>query len=152
MIIETLATFIELFIPNVEIVRSQGNKVSPPKTPCIVLREILQVDLSVPILDYNYANSMMITGPTRIDVQVDFYGPDAGDQCKVLQTVFRLADKFPSNVKPLYTSDGIQSPLITGERQFESRWTLTASLQYNPIVTVPQQYAETATVTLRGFL
>ena len=41
-----------------------------------------------------------------------------------------------------YCSDGMQSPLVTGEQQWEGRWTLTASLQYNPVVTVPQDFAD----------
>ena len=43
---------------------------------------------------------------------------------------------FRANIKPLYTSDGIQAPLITGEEQYEARWTITASMQYNPVINV----------------
>lgn len=123
-----------------------------PHTPCIVMTELLEVDLETPDFTFDDPNSQAnFKGPTRIDIQIDFYGPEAGDQCKAVKGVFRswyATSKFPDGIAPLYCSDGIQSPLITGEQQWQSRWSLTASLQYNPIVSVPQDFAEDATVTL----
>lgn len=157
-VIDALAAFLAPFAPGAAIVRAQVNRVALPQNPCIVLTELLQVDLSVPYTEYQPPvdpipadGTATILGPTRIDVQIDFYGSAAGEFCKAVKTAFRSHwgfAHFPANIKPLYTSDGIQSPLITGEQQFESRWTLTASLQYNPIVTVPQQFAEAASTTI----
>ena len=39
------------------------------------------------------------------------------------------------------------TPLVTGEEQYDERWILTASLQYNPIVTIPQQSADALSVS-----
>jgi len=38
--------------------------------------------------------------------------------------------------------------LVTGEEQYERRWALTMSLQYNPIVIVPQQSAEVLSMNI----
>lgn len=145
-VIDALADFLAPFAPGAQIVRAQVNRVPMPSNPGIVLTEMLQVDLSVPDTDYQPDDgTATIKGPTRIDVQIDFYGAQAGEFCKSIKTAFRSHwgfAHFPANIKPLYTSDGIQSPLTTGEQQYESRWTLTASLQYNPIVTVPQDFAD----------
>lgn len=147
-VIEALAAFLAPFMPGAQIVRAQVNRVALPSNPCAVLTEILQVDLSVPATDYQpLANTATIYGPSRIDVQIDFYGAQAGDFCKTVKTAFRSHwgfAHFPANIRPLYTSDGVQSPLVTGEQQYESRWTLTASMQYNPTVTVPQDFADVA--------
>ena len=146
-VIEALAVVLTPFIENSQIVRAQVNRVAMPPSPCVVLTELLAVDLAVPFDGYPItalATTAAITSPTRIDVQIDFYGEKAGDFCKTMQTIFRsfwAFDQFPINIKPLYTSNGIQAPLITGEEQYESRWTLTVSMQYNPIVTVPQDFA-----------
>lgn len=139
-------------MPGAQIVRGQVNRVALPPNPCAVLTELLQVDLSVPATDYQPPvdpdvddGTATIKGPTRIDVQIDFYGAQAGEFCKTVKAAFRSQwgfAHFPANIKPLYTSDGIQAPLVTGEQQYESRWTLTASLQYNPIITVPQDFAD----------
>lgn len=151
-VIDALAAFLAPFMPGASIVRGQVNRVALPSNPCAVLTEILQVDLSVPHTDYQpptdpapAIGTATIKGPTRIDVQIDFYGVQAGEFCKAVKTAFRSHwgfAHFPANIKPLYTSDAMQSPLTTGEQQYESRWTLTASLQYNPIVTVPQDFAD----------
>ena len=48
-------------------------------------------------------------------------------------------DLFPANIQPLYADDPVQLPLIDGEQQYEQRWKLEATLQYNPILTTSQQ-------------
>lgn len=150
-VIEALASFLAPMIPGGQVVRGQVNRVALPSNPCAVLTELLQVDLSVPAADYQPTDdTATIYGPSRIDVQIDFYGAQAGEFCKVAKSAFRSYwgfAQFPDGIKPLYTSDGVQAPLTTGEQQYESRWTLTASMQYNPTVTVPQQFADEAEVT-----
>jgi hypothetical protein len=145
-VIDALADFLAPFVPGAQVVRAQVNRVAMPSNPGVVLTEMLQVDLSVPATEYQPdAGTATIEGPTRVDIQIDFYGEQAGEFCKTVKTAFRSHwgfSHFPANIKPLYTSDGIQTPLTTGEQQYESRWTLTASLQYNPIVTVPQDFAD----------
>jgi len=148
-VIDALADFLAPFVPGASVVRAQVNRVAMPPNPCVILTEMLQVDLSVPATEYQPDDgTATIEGSTRIDIQIDFYGAQAGEFCKTVKTAFRSHwgfAHFPANIKPLYTSDGIQSPLTTGEQQYESRWTLTASLQYNPIVTVPQDFADVLT-------
>lgn len=149
-VIDALRTFILNFMQNGEVVRAQTNRVPMPTDPCAILKELLQVDIHTPYSDYQPDdNTATIHGPQRIDVQIDFYGQVSGEISKAVKSAFRTewgCDQFPANIKPLYMSDGIQGPLTTGEQQYESRWTLTASMQYNPIITVPQQFADEATV------
>lgn len=150
-VIDALADFLQPFVSGAEIVRAQVNRVSMPLPPCVELTELFHVDLRVPSQDYDVLNGEAdLSASNRVDIQVDFYGDDAGDYCRSVETAFRTMwgfDKFPVGIKPLYTSDGIQSPLISGEQQYVSRWTLTVSMQYNPIVSVPQQFADTLKAT-----
>jgi hypothetical protein len=121
-----------------------------PKSGFVELTELLQVPIETPTT-VDAAASASITGPTRIDIQVDFFGPAAGDQCKAINNVYRTAyavAQFPVGIAPLYCSDGHQTSLINAEQQYESRWTLTASLQYNPTVSIPQQSANTLAVNI----
>ena len=145
-VIDALAVFLAPFVPGAEVVRAQVNRVAMPPNPCVILTEMMQVDLTVPATDYQPdVDTATIYGPTRIDVQIDFYGAQAGEFCKTVKTAFRSHwgyEHFPANIKPLYTSDGMQSPFTTGEQQYESRWTMTASMQYNPTVTGPQDFAD----------
>jgi hypothetical protein len=145
-VVEALAVFLQPFCGASTIARTQVNRVAMPPSPCVMLTPILTVDLSTPIVtNDDVAETSDIRAPARIDVQIDFYGPTAADFCKATKGVWRTSyatDQFPSGIKPLYCDDGRNSPLVTGEEQYESRWTLTASMQYNPDVTVPQQSAE----------
>lgn len=147
-VIDALKAFLVPFIPDGQnqIIRGQQNRVPQPINPCVVLTELLEVDLSQPRQDYQPLDSTAtLHGPSRIDVQVDFYGELSSDYCKAVKSAFRTmwaTSQFPKNIQPLYASDGIQSPMISGEAQWQSRWTLTVSLQYNPVVTVPQEFAD----------
>jgi hypothetical protein len=154
-VITALAAFIQPFVGSATpIIRQQENRVPPPLTAgqpdplaFVSLRETILSDLETPIFinssDVNVQQAS-VTTPTRIDVQVNFYGVASADWCKAVKAVYRspyAPDQFPLGIKPLYCSDGIQGALITGEEQYENRWILNASLQYNPVVIVPQQSA-----------
>lgn len=154
-IIDALGNFIQPFVGEAEIVRAQVNRVAPPTGPYVELTEILSVDLSVPYQDY--ADDLLepvaiLTGRVRSDIQVDFYGPSSGDWSRVVQNALRTTygfDKFPPSIKPLYTTDGFQHPWASGEQQSLTRWTLTVTLQYNPQVSVPQEFANELTVNVK---
>jgi hypothetical protein len=154
-VIDALATFIMKFMPTGHVVRAQVNRVPMPNVPCAVLTELNQTRLEWPIATYDYDHDLAyLKGPTRIDVQVDVYGQDsAGEIAKAIQMYFQSEfgyTLFPTNIRPLYSSEPIQTPLVTGEEQYESRWTLTLSLQYNPSLSLPIQSAE-GTVTVNTF-
>jgi hypothetical protein len=147
-VIDALAAYLAPFCIGAQVVRGQVNRVAMPPSPCVILTEILSVDLSTPVTATG-STTASITGPTQIDVQIDFYGASAGDYARAAKNAFRAGygfEKFPATVKPLYMSDAHQHPLTTGEQQYESRWTATASMQYNPVVTLPQDYADAATI------
>lgn len=150
-VISALGSFLQPFVGTSPIVRGQTNRVPMPTDGFVKLTEILQVDLETPIVS-NPANAQVsITGPKRIDIQVDFYGPSAGDQCAAVKGVFRTSycvAQFPAGIAPLYCSDAHQAPLITGEEQYLARWTITASLQYNPIVYISQQSATALSINI----
>jgi hypothetical protein len=151
-VIDALAAFISPFMLGGEVIRGQTNRVSMPQAPFVLLTEIGLADLGKPHSRQSDASDATIYGHKRIDIQVDFYGAtggDAGDFCGAIKSAFRSewgSSQFPTTIQPLYCDDGRQIPLITGEEQYESRWTLTASLQYNPTVTVPQQSADALAV------
>lgn len=144
-VIDALKAFLTPFVTPAPIIRGQQNRVPMPVGGFVELTEILQVDLETPTVANDSANNQTtITGPKRIDIQIDFYGPSSGDQCAAVKGVFRTyfsTAAFPANIQPLYCSDGHQAPLTDAEQQYESRWNLTASLQYNPTVSIPLQFA-----------
>lgn len=92
-------------------------------------------------------------------VQLDFHSADesvAGDMANTVSTTLR--DEFgvqqfanqSSNygVVPLYADDARQTPFHNDQQQVEWRWVVEALLQANIVVSVPQQYADSATIGL----
>ena len=154
-VITALAGFIQPFVgSDIPIIRGQQNRVAPPLTAFVKLQELLENDIETPIFTQSADPAIQqatINTPTRIDIQVDFYGPASADWCKAVKAVFRspyATAQFDSDIAPLYCSDGRQMQLVMGEEQYENRWALTATLQYNPLVIVPQQSATTLTVNI----
>ncbi len=145
-VFDALGAFIQPFVGSTQVIRAQVNRVAMPVGSFVELTEISSVDLEVPRQYYDGANFQTdIVGPKRLLIQADFYGAQSGDWCAAIKTVFRTpytVEQFPLGIAPLYCDDGHEVPLITGEEQYERRWALTMSLQYNPIVVVPQQSAD----------
>lgn len=150
-VITALGAFLAPFIPTGKIIRAQVNRVPMPNDPFIELTELLTVDLQKPWVSYDPARAVgMLHGTARIDVQIDFYAPNASEYCRAVKTALPSAwgvQQFPKNIVPLYCSDGIQAPMIDAQKQWESRWTLTASMQYNPTIEVPQDYSYALSLT-----
>lgn len=151
-VINALTAFLTPFVGGdaTKIVRAQTNRVPLPAAPCAVLTEMLGTELSTPTTSYDStAGTETITGPTQINVQIDFYGNNAGDMNKAVASAFRTlwaSSQFPDRIKPLYTDGGHQAAFIDGEDQYESRWILLASMQYNPSVAVPMQFPNALTM------
>lgn len=144
-VITALIAFLNPFVTPAQIIRGQQNRVAPPRGPFVEVTELRQVDLETPIVTNDVPNAQVVVlGPKRIDIQIDFYGPASGDQCTAVKGVYRsylATAAFPDGITPLYCTDGTQAPLLDAEEQYESRWTLTASLQYNSTVSIPLQFA-----------
>ena len=93
--------------------------------------------------------------PMMITIQVDVHGPNSTDNTQRIVTLFRDAfacDFFTDGgypVQPLYIDNGDQIPFVNGENQYEDRWVLQARLQANPVVSTPQQFADTLTVGIK---
>lgn len=148
-IFDSLGTFIESLITGVEVVRGNVNMVPMPKSGFIVMTEGLQSRLSTNITAYDDpgagVGNKQVMQPTQYNVQVDCYGPLSSDWAKILITMLNdgyARDVMGSEVVSLYADDAINMPLVNGEQQYEQRWRFTACLQYNPVVTVPQQFAD----------
>lgn len=82
-------------------------------------------------------------------IQIDCYGPLSSDWAAIISATWRddyAVNKMAPTCAPLYADDPKQLPIVDGEANFEQRWMLSAVLQYNPVVTVPQEFFDTATV------
>lgn len=145
-----LGTFIQ-FATGLVNVRGIDNGVAAPigsycvMTPLgkkrLSTNEIYQQPNATPTPAQTLSQAMMQT------VQLDFYGPTAGDTAGIFTTAWRdgstclyFSDNFPGTIQPLDNSDPVQLALVNGEQVYEQRWTVRANMQYNAVVTLGQQY------------
>jgi hypothetical protein len=102
------------------------------------------------------AGVVEVSQQTEFVVQIDAYGPIGGDVAQTITTMLRSlwgVDQFAAQepnygVVPLFASDPQQMPFSDDQQQVENRWMLEAYLQINPVVTVPQQFADALVVGL----
>ncbi len=138
-------------ILRIEVTVGQANRVPQPKGPnYVIMTPVSRIILATTTHTTVVVDDVMHIDrqrAIRAEVQLDFYGPNSTDNGQVFSTLFRddYAIEFMAGtgVVPLYCDDGHQMPLINGEYQFEQRWKVLASLQINPAVSTPQDFADT---------
>jgi len=153
-----LGAFVALIVPTgTPILRGPINKVAQPAGNHVLLTPIsrrrLRTNVEVDLDQYPAPDpgAMALEQGVQLDVQADFYGTLSADWATMFQTAFRseyAARALAPTCAPLYADDGRMVPLVTGEEQYLERWAVTAALQYNPVTTVPQEYAGAAEVTI----
>jgi hypothetical protein len=84
-------------------------------------------------------------------VQLDFYGPESAVWAVRASAYLRDdygCDMLAPDCQPLHADTPRMGPFVSGEEQYEQRWFLTAAIQWNAVMTLPQQFAGAAEVEL----
>lgn len=136
----------------VPVVVGQPNRVPMPTTAYILMQPNLLDRLSTNVLSFDpVAQTQKSQQNTKLRVQLDIYGPLAFDWAQMLATLWRDrygCDALKPTCQPLYHDAPFNAPLVAGEEQYESRWTLNLFLQYNPVTTTALQSATALSVKL----
>lgn len=155
-IIDVLADFVEPICGAVH--QAQADRIPMPKgqfcimTPLRFPRLSNTRDIKQDTGDPQ-TSSMGYTEVRQADIQVDIYGPGAGDRAIALETVFSSSYGYDSikaidgRLAPLYSSAAIQAPMVNAESQWQERYTLTLSLQAHITVSFQQDYFDKAEIT-----
>lgn len=153
-----LGGFIEGVVPaGVPVIQQPVNRAAmPPPSPGFVGMTARVGERIMTNLDHwNPADvaptDIAIEQAVHLSVQLDCYGVASGDWAIMLSTVLR--DEFGCTglapiLSPLYCDDPRFAPLIDAEEQYEYRWIVGAVLQYNPVTSIPMQFANVAEATL----
>lgn len=154
-IFAALRVFLISIVPGAtEVVQEQDNQVAMPLGGFVGMNNVGSKRLDTNVVTYapgtENPGTKSIQAATQYTMQLDFYGPAAGDWANTAQMLFRdeyATNLFPEDIQPLYADDPVQMPLIDGESQYEKRWRMNAVLQYNPVVTVAQDFATELAIT-----
>lgn len=152
--IAALRAFLLSVLPaGVEVVRAQDNRVPQPLAADFVVMTIIgRGRLATNTVTYSdggpgQAQERHALQPTQVTVQLDIHGPESSNTVQIISTLFRDGygcDQFTASgfdVQPLHCSDPRQAPFLNESQQIESRWTIDAVMQANPVVTSQQQFA-----------
>jgi len=128
----------------------------PLASPGFVAMTVLrQMRLRTNLDNYDTTNpaptSISIEQGIELDVQIDCYGASSGDWAAILTTILRDdvgCQALAPTCQPLYCDDARMIQLIDSEDQYELRFSFSACLQYNPVVTIPMKFADTLTADL----
>lgn len=137
-----------------DIMQGQQNRTPMPTGPDFIIFVPDSRDrMSTSIREYDpTAKTRMTSHSTRVGFMVNFYGPNSTDNAQIFGTLFR--DLYgcdflaPYGVQPLWSDDGRQMPLVSGEEQYIDRWMVRTMMQANPTVVTSQQFADNVTVRL----
>jgi hypothetical protein len=150
-----MVSFIMGIIPldAAHVLKGNQNRVASPTGPFAILNIITQkrIRTNVDTWDTTIPDPSGIVREQGIwlEMQVDLYGPDSGDWAAIFSTMFRDdygCQALAPNCQPLYADDPTRAPLVTGEQQYLDRWIVRAQIQYVPVVTTVDQFADAITI------
>lgn len=151
---------VSLVDPNLPVIRGQQNRVPTPEGDFVAMSPLFSQGLATTVQTYQQPVAPATVGTQtnqqskQWTAQIDCYGESANDTAALLSAMARTpyaADRFAAGglgIQPLYASEPRQLAFVTGESEYQERWTFELSLQYNPQVIVTQEFADTVTVGL----
>lgn len=157
-----LRTMLLAMLPmGVEVIQGQDNRVPEPKgDDFVVMTETGSSRLSTNEVTWDYPNPAAVQLTHEHDaemrIQLDIHGDNGSNYARLIETLF--LDDFAVqamaayNVAPLHANEGKQVPFLNGEQQYENRWVMEVSLQINPTVSTPMQFADTLTPEISPLL
>lgn len=149
-IFTSLRAFILACIPSgMEVVKGQDNGVSMPVGNFCTMTSKSNGRIETNIVTYTDPITIIGTSnnatASEFVVQLDFYGSNSANNAKIIESLayseFGNSQFTNADIKPLYAEEPQQIPLINGEEQYEQRWKMNFHIQYNPIISTPQDFA-----------
>lgn len=119
-----------LLSPSWRIIAGQQNRIAPPTGPFIVMQIISRRALAT--TQHHYENeTLIISQPYEISLQITAYGAKAGDEISRISTLWRdeLTTQWFSQkstrIAPISNSYPLQHAFTTAEQQYEDTWSIT---------------------------
>lgn len=137
-----------------EVIQNQTNLDSMPNvSDFIMINQKSMIQLAKPADSFG-STTKTILSKYQFTAQIDFYGDNAMARASSVTALLfdeSGTDFFKASgydMQTLYATDAQQMPLITGELQYLTRWTISAVFQINQTISLPVQTANTLTADL----
>lgn len=138
---------------DVEIVQGLGNRVPMPARQFVCMTATLITPHRTPVQSWEglAPDAISIEQGITLRMQLDCYGPISADWAAIFSAILRTEqalDVLGPSVASLFAEPPMQAALVNGEEQYEERWIVGAILQYNPVISVPQEFADALEIDL----
>ncbi len=137
------------------VVQEFNNEVAMPVGPFVGMRFGTRKRLRTNLTTWDTTNpaptSVTKEQGMQVACQLDCYAPTSGDWAAILTTLFRDdvgVQALDPVCAPLYCDDGRRAPLEDAEEQYEDRWIVVLQLQYNAVLSTPQDFASSIEIEL----
>lgn len=146
-----------LSVVDVEVVKTQGNRVPMPKGAFVMMTTMGMPPLATPTTRYHDtgvygSGTESNTRSTTWRVQLDFYGAGSAGRAStfaiLMRTDYACRELAGTPIQPLDAGEPRNTTLLNGEQQYEERFTLDVEFQFNPTVTTPQDFAAALVIQL----
>jgi hypothetical protein len=147
-------------LPATQVVQGTINRAAMPENGFVNVQALFRKRLRTNVhylVDPSDGGTQDLEEGVELVVQIDCYSPAGAytiggeDWATLLSTTLRdeygCAALAPT-LSPLYADEARMIPLTDGEDQYEERWSLDAHFQYNPVTTIPQQFADVLGLTM----
>lgn len=125
---------------------AQNNNALPHNA--VVMQILFQRNFDVAVETMLPPTEAAIQNSVEVRMQVDFYGVQAEARSRTVSNLWRSSfgcDGLKA-CQPLYLQSLNRSVYVNDSNQYEDRWIMDVALQYNPQVTVAQDFTDTAPV------
>lgn len=121
---------------------------NPLPNNAVVMQVLFTNNLDIAVTTSLPPTEAAIQNSVEVRMQVDFYGVQAEARSRTVTNIWRseYACERLTVCQPLYVQSHNRHVYINDSNQYEDRWILDLGLQYNPQVTVTQDFADSAPV------
>lgn len=149
-LVDDLVIFFKTLVDG-EVIRGLPDQLPAPMRECIVITPMAALGLSLPLMTYAdpspESGARTITQATQWSARVDSYGEQAQDRALTLAMALRSQHgcdflKELGHAQPLYSGEITHLPVDSADHPRFERWSFDTALQFNPSITVPQQFAD----------
>jgi hypothetical protein len=101
------------------------------------------------------AGQVILEQDVEVRVQLDFHSASSagGDMAQIFSTAFRdeyavrYFDYNSPGIEPLYSDTAVEIPFLNENQQYEWRWSISAYLQANQSLALPQEFMDEVVTT-----
>lgn len=132
---------------DLQIIQSAQNN-QPLPNNAVVMQVLFGGNLDTAVVTTLPPAEAAIQNSVEVRFQIDFYGPLAEQRSRTVANLWRTyyaCDRL-TVCQPLYVQSYNRHVYVNDSNQYEDRWIMDLGLQYNPQVTVAQDFTDLAPV------